>query len=57
MAFIKHGDGKIVSVVDIEDLTEEDKKKIKKSSKNKKNIIKDKDVENEDETHSLKEIN
>lgn len=32
MAFIKHGDGKIVSVVDVNDLTEEEKKKVKDAS-------------------------
>lgn len=32
MAFIKHGDGKIVSVLDEEDLTEDQKKAVKDSS-------------------------
>jgi len=31
MGFIKHGDGKIVTVLDEEDLTEEQKKAIKES--------------------------
>jgi len=32
MAFIKHGDGKIVSVVDPEELTEEQKKALKEAA-------------------------
>lgn len=32
MAFIKHGDGKIVSVIDPEELTEEQKKALKEAS-------------------------
>lgn len=33
MGFIKHGDGKIVSVIEEEDLTEEQKKAVHDSSK------------------------
>lgn len=33
MTFIKHGDGKILNVVDSEELTEEQKKAVKKVSK------------------------
>lgn len=33
MAFIKHGDGKILSVVETEEMTEEQKKSAKKLSK------------------------
>ena len=35
--FVKYGDGKIVSVLDEEELTEEQKKKFKDFSKNGKN--------------------
>ena len=32
MAFIKHGDGKIISVVETDELTEDQKRKVKKGS-------------------------
>lgn len=36
MAFIKHGDGKIVSVVDADELTDEQKKKVQANQKDSK---------------------
>ena len=36
MAFIKHGDGKIISVVDPDELTDEQKKQVKTSQKEEK---------------------
>jgi hypothetical protein len=39
--FVKHGDGKIVSVLDEEELTDEQKKKLKDFSKNGKKSSKE----------------
>lgn len=49
MAFIKHGDGKIVSVVETEELTEEQKNAAKSLSANrKKQSIKSNETDNQD---------
>jgi len=49
MAFIKHGDGKIMSVVETENLTEEQKETAKKISANNSNkSIESNETDNQD---------
>jgi hypothetical protein len=49
MAFIKHGDGKILSVVEPEQLTEEQKKALKEAS-----LLAEKSKESENNSKNLK---
>lgn len=48
MAFIKHGDGKIMAVVETEELTEEQKKAAKNISSKNNQSIKTNEVDNQD---------